>query len=56
MQHDDRRALGVAALLHVDLVPVAHIVQHPLIERVDRREQMRRCALLAGELVHRHPI
>jgi hypothetical protein len=55
MENDDRRAIGVAALLHVDLVPVAHI-QHPLIERVDRREQMRRCALLAGELVHRHPI
>jgi hypothetical protein len=55
MQHDHRRAVGIAALLHVEVVPVAHI-QHPLIERVDRREQMRRCALLAGELVHRHPI
>jgi ubiquinone biosynthesis O-methyltransferase len=51
MQHDHRRAVGVAALLHVEMVAVAHI-QHPLIERVDRREQMRRCALLAGELVH----
>jgi hypothetical protein len=54
-KHDHRRALGIAALLDIELVAIAHI-QHPLVERVDRREQMCRCALLAGELVHRHPI
>jgi hypothetical protein len=49
VQHDDRNALRVAALLDIDMVPVAH-VQHPLIERVDRRIEVRGCALLACEL------
>jgi hypothetical protein len=52
---DHRRAVRIAALLHVKMMTVAHI-KHALVERVDRREQMRRCALLAGELVHWHPI
>ena len=55
MKDHHRRPLGIAALLHIDMMAVAH-VQHALVKRVDRREQMRRCALLAGELVHRLPI
>jgi 2-polyprenyl-3-methyl-5-hydroxy-6-metoxy-1,4-benzoquinol methylase len=39
VQHDDRHALRVAALLDIDPVPVAH-VEHPLVERVDRRIEM----------------
>jgi hypothetical protein len=46
MQHHDRRAIGVPALLNIDLMTIANI-QHPLIKRVDRRKQMRCCALLA---------
>ena len=55
MQHNDRRSIGVAALLDIDVMPIAN-VQHTLIEGIDRREKMGDCALLAGELVHATPI
>ncbi len=46
MQHHDGDAVGIAALLDIDAVPVAH-VDHALIEGVDRRVQELDCALLA---------
>jgi hypothetical protein len=46
VEHHDRNAVRVAALLDIDAVAVAH-VHHALIEGVDRRVKEFRCALLA---------
>lgn len=45
MQHDDRRPIGIATLLDVDLMTIAHI-NHALVVRVDLRMKpaMRRIA------------
>ena len=55
MQDDHRNPIGIAALLHIDTMPIAHI-DHPLIERFDRRVQILNCALLVRVLVHYGPI
>ena len=51
MQHDDGRALRVAALFDIDAMPVAHI-QHPLIEGFDLRIKKLACAFLPCDPIH----
>ena len=46
MQHHHGYSLRIATLFDINAVPVTH-VDHPLIERVDRRVQKFDCALLA---------
>ncbi|WP_343162838.1 hypothetical protein [Paragemmobacter kunshanensis] len=46
MQDKHGDPLRVAALFHIDAMPIAH-VDHALIERVDRRVEKFDCALLA---------
>ena len=46
VQNHDGHPLGIAALLDIDAVPIAH-VDHALIERVDRRVKKFNCAFLA---------
>ena len=46
MQHQHRHPLGIATLLDIDTVAVAHI-NDPLIERINRRVKIIDCALLA---------
>ena len=45
MQHQNRHAVGIAALFDIDQMSVAHI-NHPLIEGIDRRIKIIDCALL----------
>jgi hypothetical protein len=45
MQHQNRHAIGAAALFDIDAVAIAHI-HHALIEGFDRRIKIFNCALL----------
>ena len=51
VQDHNRRPIRVAALLHVDLVPIAN-THHPLIEWFDLRIKISACALLPCDPVH----
>ena len=55
MKHDHGYALRVARLLHVDLMPVAH-VEHPAVERLDLRIEVIRRVAWAHVFVHGDPV
>ncbi len=55
MQDDDGLPFRIARLFDIKDMTVAHI-EHPPVERVDRREKKLGCALLAGVSVHDRPI
>ena len=51
MQDNYRYTVRVAALLYIDVMPLAH-GQHPPIERANRGVQILHCALLIVGLIH----
>jgi hypothetical protein len=55
MQNNYRHAIGLAALLDIDVMPVAH-TQNPLIERLNRWIKNLHCAFLTCDFVHNCPI
>jgi hypothetical protein len=55
MKNDNGYPVGVATLLHIDAMAVAHI-QHPLVKRVDGGVKKMRRALLVCDFVHIRPI
>jgi hypothetical protein len=55
MQNNHRYAIGLATLLHIYVMPIAH-AQNPLIERLNRWIKKLHCAFLTCDFVHNCPI